>query len=574
MSDVTAADLRRRLKEDFAFYAAKALKIRPKDPQPGKGIIPLKLNTAQRIFLDTVRKTIEATGRCRAIVLKGRQQGLSTAIEAMLYWYVSQNEGIRGMVVAHKSDSTNALFSMTRRYHENCPKILKPSTTYSSRKELVFDKLDSSIIVGTAGADGLGRGDTVQFVHASELAFWPSGKAEEIWSGLMDVMPPADNTFAIVESTAFGNSGVFYDLWNNAKNGVNEFTPIFIPWIVQEEYVFKVPADFERTFEEEEYAEKAERLYGDQWWFRPMTDGQLYWRRMKIGEKGSQKFKQEYPLDDQEAFISTGMQAFAPEHLLKQRENRQKLISTKVLVGDRWEESRAGALKIYRPHSESETYYIGVDVGHGVSTSRKNADWSVACVLDSQKRQVAQVRTRILPGDFARWITALGEFFNEGEVCIENAGPGYHVCQRVARDYQYPAVYTEEVFDKVAEQFTTKIGFTTSVKSKPMIINKLRDAIAHDEVEVNDPDTLDEMRTFVITDTGKYEADAGSHDDTVMALALAMHIHKGKAAPVAEYDLWDPEVGTDQDADGDILTDDFIGFESHPESVSDGWANI
>jgi hypothetical protein len=470
------------------------------------------------------------------------------------------------MVVAHKSDSTNALFGMTRRYHENCPKVLKPSTTYSSRKELVFDRLDSSIIIGTAGADGLGRGDTIQFLHCSELGYWPTGKAEEIFSGLMDVMPPSDSTYAIIESTASGNSGVFYDVWSNATKGMNDFTPIFIPWFVQEEYATKPPAGFERTFEEEEYAEKADRLYGDQWWYTPITDGQLYWRRMKIGEKGAQGWSREYPLDPDEAFVSSGMQAFAPEQVIAQREKRQKLISTKVLVGDRWEESRAGSLNIYRPHSESETYYIGVDVGHGVSTSRKNADWSVACVLDSQKRQVAQVRARILPGDFARWITALGEFFNEAEVCIENAGPGYHVCQRVARDYQYPAVYTEEVFDKVAEQFTTKIGFTTSVKSKPMIINRLRDALAHSEVEVNDPDTLDEMRTYIITDTGKYEADTGCHDDTVMAFALALHIHKGKAAPVAEYDLWDPEVGTDPDADGDILTDDFIGFDTTENS--------
>ncbi|MBO8085924.1 MAG: hypothetical protein J7D61_07780 [Marichromatium sp.] len=510
----------------------------------------------------------------RVIVLKGRQQGLSTVIEGLLYWYVSQNQGIRGLVVAHKSDSTNALFTMTRRYHDNVPAVLKPSTTYSSRKELVFDKLDSSIIVGTAGSDGLGRGETIQFLHASELAFWPSGSVAEIWSGLMDTMPPVPNSFAIVESTAFGNSGVYHDLWQRAKQGTTEFMPVFIPWIVQEEYAYQPPAGFERTFEEDEYAQKAQDAYGDQWWFRPITDAQLYWRRMKIGEKGASKFQQEYPLTDDEAFQSSGMQVFAPEHVAAQREDRAELISQKLLMGDRWEESRAGSLRIYRPIQDNEEYYIGVDVGHGISTSRADADWSVACVLDSRKEQVAQLRARILPGDFARWVYYLGMLYNEAEVCVENAGPGYHVCQRLARDYLYPHLYTEEVFDKVSEEFTTKLGFTTSVKSKPLVINKIRDALSHNQIHINDPDTLEEMRTFVVNETGKYAADAGAHDDTVMALALALHIHKGPRAPVTDYDLWDVEEGADTTASGDLGLDDFVAADPSPAGLADAWASL
>jgi hypothetical protein len=567
-----ALEIRRRFYNDFDYYAPRALKIRPKEPLPGKGIIPLKLNTAQQIFYGTLQRQLAAQDRVRVIVLKGRQQGMSTLIEAMMYWYVSQRQGMRGMVVAHKSDSTNALFTMTRRYHDHCPDILKPSTTYSSRKELVFDRLDSSITVGTAGADGLGRGETAQFVHASELAFWPSGKSAEIWSGLMDIMPPTPGTFAIVESTAFGNSGVFHDLWQGAKSGLNEFTPVFIPWIVQEEYVMRPPLDFERTFEEDKYAEKAEAAYGDMWWYKPITDAQLYWRRMKIGEKGGQKFQQEYPLDDEEAFISSGMQAFAPEHVGRLRDTRKPVISTKILVGDRWEESKAGALKIFKPHKYNENYCIGVDVGHGVSTSRRDADWSVAQVLDESCEQVAIIRARILPGDFARWIYHLGMFYNEAEICVENAGPGYHVCQRLARDYLYPNFYTEEVFDKVSEQMTTKLGFTTSVKSKPMVVNKLRDAVANSKITVNDLDTLDEMRTFIVTETGKYEADAGSHDDTIIGLALALHIHKGAEVAVESCDLWDVEVGLDPGADGDIFTDMMPAEAYFDDSVdSDGW---
>jgi hypothetical protein len=276
---------------------------------------------------------------------------------------------------------------------------------------------------------------------------------------------------------------------------------------------------------------------------------------MKIGEKGAQKFQQEYPIDDEEAFISSGMQAFAPEHVGKQRETRKPLLSQKVLVGDRWEESKAGALRIYKKHDYGQEYTIGADVGHGVSTSRKDADWSVAQVLDEAGEQVATLRARVLPGDYARWLYHLGRFYNDAQIVVENAGPGYHVCQRLARDYLYEAFYTEEVFDKVNEEITTKLGFTTSVKSKPMIVNKLRDWVASGDIKVNDPDTLDEMRTFIVTDTGKYEADAGAHDDTIISLALALHIHRGEKPVEADIQLWDMEDGLDPGADGDIFDD-------------------
>jgi hypothetical protein len=246
-----------------------------------------------------------------------------------------------------------------------------------------------------------------------------------------------------------------------------------------------------------------------------------------------------------------------------------------VLIGDRWEESKAGALRIFKKHDHGQQYVIGADVGHGVSTSRKHADWSVAQVLDESGEQVALMRSRVLPGDFSRWLYHLGRFYNDAEICVENAGPGYHVCQRLSRDYLYPNFYTEEVFDKISEQTTTKLGFTTSVKSKPMIINKLRDAVAASDIKVNDPDTLDEMRTFIVTDSGKYEADAGAHDDTIIALALAWHIHKGEAPEAASYALWDVEEGSDPDAGGDLFDNDILGIQDFEDDDGyDGWNHV
>jgi len=103
--------VRKRLFDDFSFYAKSALKIRTKE---GK-IAPLKLNAAQQILHDAVTKQLKAEGKVRVIILKARQQGLSTYVGGYLYHSVSQQKAKKAMVLSHVSDSTRALFDMTKR---------------------------------------------------------------------------------------------------------------------------------------------------------------------------------------------------------------------------------------------------------------------------------------------------------------------------------------------------------------------------------------------------------------------------------------------------------------------------
>ena len=181
------AEVRKRLYTDFSFYAKGALKIRTK----AGDIAPLKLKPAQKILNDAVTKQLETEGKVRVIILKARQQGLSTYVGGYLYFSVSQRKAAKALVITHHSDSTRALFDMTKRYHENCPEILKPHTKYSSRRELSFDVLDSSYVVATAGGEAIGRGETLTHVHASELAFWSKTTAADNWNSLTQAVPNA-----------------------------------------------------------------------------------------------------------------------------------------------------------------------------------------------------------------------------------------------------------------------------------------------------------------------------------------------------------------------------------------------
>src|SRR3546814_460920 len=92
----------------------------------------------------------------------------------------------------------------------------------------------------------------------------------------------------------------------------------------------------------------------------------------------------------------------------------------------------------------------------------------------------------------------------------------------------YPNLYTREVYDKTTDEMKEELGFYTDVKTRPLIIDELRQAVREEVILLNDATTIDEMITFVADPkSGKIEAEVGCHDDCVMALAIANHIHDG-----------------------------------------------
>src|SRR5690348_24152 len=125
---------RKRLLDDFAYYCKHCVKIRTKDGT----IAPLILNSVQRRFVERIIDQMRRTGKVRMVVVKARQQGLSTVISAWQYWWLSQRKAQKGLVMAHVAESTTTLFDMYHRIHSNVPKIVQPTTKYSSRTELVF----------------------------------------------------------------------------------------------------------------------------------------------------------------------------------------------------------------------------------------------------------------------------------------------------------------------------------------------------------------------------------------------------------------------------------------------------
>ena len=292
--------IRLRLKNDFQHYARKCLKIRTKSGQ----VVPLELNEAQLYIHQKVENQRAQTGKVRAIILKGRQQGCSTYIEGRFYWRVSHTRGVRAFILTHEEEATNNLFELANRYHENCPALVKPSTSASNAKELHFDKLDAGYKVGTAGNKAVGRSSTVQLFHGSEVGFWPN--AQQHAAGILQAIPDEPGTEVFKESTANGVGNYFHKEWQDAEAGISDYIAIFVPWFWSAEYRKEVPDGF--TLDNEEKAYKLAYK---------LDDAQMAWRRAKIIElKDPILFKQEYPATAAEAFQVSGVDPYIQAELV------------------------------------------------------------------------------------------------------------------------------------------------------------------------------------------------------------------------------------------------------------------
>jgi hypothetical protein len=286
-----------RLNNDLRYFCKTAMKIKLK----GGGEAPFIWNKAQEYLHARIEDQLARTGKVRMFIIKGRQQGISTYIAARLYHKITRQRGKNVFILSHIATTTETLFQIVDRYHTNCPPEITPKTVVNNNRRLKFTN-GSQYTVGTAGSGSIGRGDTNQFLHWSEVAFCDN--IPELLTGVVQTVADIDGTEQLFESTANGVGNYFHTGCTAAARGGDEFEITFIPWHWQPEYRARLGEGFELTDEEI----KLKQMYG-------LDDNQIQWRRNKIKgfEKagfGPSKFKQEYPFTIAEAFQASGDKLF------------------------------------------------------------------------------------------------------------------------------------------------------------------------------------------------------------------------------------------------------------------------
>lgn len=500
-------------------YIERYIKIRNKE---GK-IVSFRLNNPQQKLYDIIKEQKQAKKPVRVIILKARQMGFSTLTESILFKETVTKFNRRTGIITHKATATSNLFNMSKLMLDCLPDDMKPSIKRSNAQELIFDNesgtgLKSKIKCMTAGSSGVGRSDTFDNLHLSELAFW-EGDVTATLTGLFQAVPNLHDTMIIIESTANGFEK-FRELWEQAVNGESDFIPLFVAWHEMPEYSMQY-SGFKLTDEEEQLKE----LYN-------LTNDQLEWRRWCIRnncQNDIDLFKQEYPSNPEEAFISTGSCIFDKDAVINRLRYVPKPIKQGYFVYNeenarhnimsdiKWVSDKEGCIKIYRmPNTPAFTKYaIGGDTAGDTQGDEFSSD-----VIDA--KTLEQVATLTMQTDedlYAKQMYCLGQFYGWAMMAIETNYSTYP--QKKLEELGYPNFYVREVVDRFDKSVTKQFGFNTNKKTKPLMLAHLVELVREHTDIFNDEKTLRQMLTFVKKDGGVQEAEEGYHDDKVMSLAIA-----------------------------------------------------
>ena len=492
--------------------------------------MPFFLNAVQHEFIDTLNKAIEDFGKglitdISLLVLKGRQQGFTTLVTAYQLSCSILNRNFQGFTLADKSDNSEAIFQNKAKFpYGQLPEVLKPTEKFNNRKQLLFEKINSSWAVDTATKD-VGRSRTVNFFHGSECAFWKDG-ISPIQAALGEAF--TKNCIKIYESTANGyndyktmwDSGVhincFYEWWK---------TPEYRVGFYNEE----VLQDFLHQIDT-----KNDWIYERLRWLRDdkhLDNEQLYWYFNKY-EKYIDKdlIKQEYPCTPHEAFLLSGKTVFDIAVILSRIEHVPKPMKVGYFTYDydglritniRWVNDRNGYIRIFKvPNVPRMTKYcIGGD------TAGDGSDFFTAHVLDARTgEQVAVMKHKFDSDQYAKQMFCLGKYYKDALIGIEANFDSYPLkeLQRLGYSNQYVRVAQDTYTGKMEKRF----GFKTTSLTRPTIISKLVEVVREHCNLINDRETLEELLTIIRIEKGRIEAPQGGHDDMMMGLAIAHEIRE------------------------------------------------
>lgn len=427
-------------------------------------IQPLRIKRAQA---DLLQHLGEPGGR--HLILKARQLGISTVVQAHLFLTAIRQSSRIG-TLAHDDETTQKLRAMADMFWGQLPEERRPERGIDNATTTSYPGTHSTVYIASAGSKQKGRGGTYSHVHGSEVAFWTYGSA--LLAGLLQGVP--DSGEIILESTPNGQQGWFYEQCMKALDGDDSWTLHFYPWWWDEEY--RVAGA-----EIDAYTDDELRLIE----LHALDAEQIAWRRRKVRELGV-LFAQEYPEDPYSAFIASGNGYFTLH---------DSMFTAPMDAQPKWD----------------RRYVAGLDFGQA-------NDFTVCSVIDTvTQEQVALLRVnRESWASMRRRVVELCQRWNVKWLYAESNSMGSTNIEALRDEL------------KDAGQSTGLHEFNTTHTSKTSAMAELRLALEEGGLRLQPhPVQRHELAAFTSrqTATGLWQLSAPNdeHDDTVIALALAWH---------------------------------------------------
>lgn len=527
---------RLRFKYDFEYWLYKCVPVRDKY---GAGMIPFVLNEGQRKVVGEFERMRLAGQPIRVIVLKARQWGCSTIVQAYMAWIqIIHKRWWNGLICAQFKDTSNILRQMYCRILDNYPEefldeeeTLRLKPVSGSRNIYELSGRDNSLHIASAFNPEAIRGADLAMAHLSEVAFWSDtatkkpGNVVRAVCASVNMLPM---TFVVLESTANGVGGYFHREWTAASAGQSDKTPVFVAW--HEISAYSAPVgDYEALWDElDEYEMKL--------WEDGLTLEQINWYHHKRREYQKQcDMAAEYPSNPGEAFNATDNSVFSQESVNDMRQDCMRpaaegdvcgvsATGPDALKNVRFYEESNGKLKVWkypdRTVLQKNRYVVSVDIGGRSDDS----DWSVIAVLDRLNPDAPEVAAQWrghVDHDILAWKAAMiARWYCDALLIIESntletdrteGDHGEFILHELDRCYKH--LYRRE---------DGKPGFHTNRATKTRVVNSLIAAYRDKGYVERSEEALNEALTYERKPRGTFGAKEGAHDDMVMSRALAL----------------------------------------------------
>lgn len=493
--------------------------------------VPFFFNDVQKDFIEHI--TTQGRGK-PYFILKGRQQGFTTLITAIQLSYALMRRNFSGFTLADRDDNTKAIFlDKAKVMYNSLPNIIKPHEKFNSVNELFFDKANSSWRIASASSN-VGRSRTLSFIHFSEVAFYKC-PISDIQKSIQE--SATEDALIIYETTANGFNET-KKLWDS-----NSCINLFYEWWKTKEYV---SCDYEELEKGDNWLKERLKVLKE----KGLTKEQMTWYAKKYNAYiDKTAIRQEYPCSPEEAFIVSGDCVFDSSAISNYLSNFQvlstlgrfkyrreplytygedgKIIGCENrLVDIEFEECADGYISIVeKPYLVKKgdeiikkPYVIGAD------TAGNGEDYFTAKVIDNVTGLcVATLRKQRMDEDlFAEQLYCLGKYYNNAHIAVEVNYSRQPVL--ILKRLGYDNLYSTKYKNPPENGPFSMTGFMTTAISRPIIISNLVAVMRENLKLETDRETLKELTTFIRHTDGKSSAALGSHDDLVMASAIARFV--------------------------------------------------
>jgi hypothetical protein len=537
--------------DDRVYYLGAYHVIRP-EQGPLTCLFPFRDHQWQ--VEEMLTRTLQEDGEARIIILKERQSGMTEYCCGVMCWRTFFIPDAFTVTVAQDPDTSSAAQRKIVLAYNSLPWWLRPELMYFTkgsymelgRKDAAraVDQGMGSVFANTHAMkqQGVAIGRTVRSLHGSEVSRWPDG---EVYTGDIEPSMNAADTIGFMESTAWGNEGFFYNMWEEAMSGDSDWKPIFLAAYRDTRRrtpILSIQQPFKLTEVETAFTERVKREEN-----YDITPEFWNWRRKRIRSSIARTgfpyaHYEGFPISPQEAFQSSGQGAF-PRHKLDEQQQKNVCKPTwvgeilfqgrgnvpKVLLNSMLDENghyredialekreMTNRLYLWEQPDPASAYYIGVDVGDGIM----GGDFSVAEVFKAGYGMAPDIQVGEWVGyeppiAFAKIVYALGFWYNQCEIAVEYAKEGTSTANALRLDLEYPKLYIPRRPDSTTTPLTHWVHWQTTGKTKPYLLTRMNESLLEDSIVIRSQYLLDELRRCV--KDGMSFAGMGGHDDAAVA---------------------------------------------------------